>query len=162
MENKISVGDRFFLENEEGKKEDHFVAEFDKNGGAILKTFKEIRDESSCKGCRFALNEKGWLNRENTGFGKKMLQVVGCGMGQFTMSHNPTIMPKDCKIKNLNYNADSQRQRVKEFLQEVLHINPLKASKVLIPSFKRGVDIYDVKELTCRFSGGTGFLSKEE
>lgn len=133
----VKLGEEMILNNEP-----HFVTELTPDGGALFKTFNEVYEESNCNGCKFLFKEKGWIFRERVKSGVRMPHTVGCKLGQFGMSHNPTKMPKKCNLKNYVY---SERQNVKEHLLKAMENRPKDAS-ILGESNFWGLDVFNLKE----------------
>ena len=126
-EEVVKIGEVFNLGSEP-----HFVTGVDSNGGVELKTFNEVYEQSNCKGCKYLFKEQGHIFRERGQNDKKIPFTVGCKLGQFGITHNPTVMLKKCKLKDYIY---SERQHVKEHLTVVMKNRSKDAYALIEPNF---------------------------
>jgi hypothetical protein len=124
----------------------HFITEI-VDGQFILKTFKEIYDESCCKVCKSFCKDKGWMPKERINPNDKMPLVFGCKLGQFEQSHKVTCLKKQCNMKNYIYEP---RKAIRAEIERVIKECPLKmssVSKIMRPI--KPMDILGVEVIDC-------------
>jgi hypothetical protein len=139
---KIKIGDELILSGIP-----HYITEI-VNDKAILKTYKEIYDESCCKVCKFFNKDKGYELGKRVKESDKEKNVFGCRLGQISQTTNILNLRKECKFKNYIYKP---REEVKKGIERLVNACTIKCDnlgKIMYPIDRYcvlGLEVIDVE-----------------
>ncbi len=124
---RYNIGDEIVLDGMP-----HFISEI-VDGQFVLKTFKEIYNESCCKVCKYFCKDNGWMLKERVRRNSKMPITFGCSLGQINETHKVTELKKQCSMKNFIYRP---REEVRKGIEKIVNACPIKMnslSKIMRP-----------------------------